>query len=440
MAAIEAAINDDVDVLSLSIGFASFRYFADPLAVGSFHAVKNGISVVAVTGNEGPGPLTASNLAPWLLTVGASSIDMELVNYLTLGNKMIIKDSSLTNKALPTKKLYPLAFGVDAAANNDTNLREMFCVPGSLDPAKVKGKILVCIQGQAYLRDSEAQASDGGAVGLILMNNKDTGEDVMPVEFPLPFTLLPFSKGQALFSNINSTLSPVAYLTRGMDMVGRAPAPMIAMFSSRRPNIVTPEILKPDITAPGIDILAATSQATKGPYETMQGTSMACPHVASVAALLKKIHPHWSPSAIKSAIMATASTLDSRNKPMLDYTLEKATLFDFGSGHMTPNLAMDPGLVYDMDHHDYLKFLCAIGYKKDMIKSGNARVTRRLKNVGTPGTYVALLNAPAGVTVTVEPSKLTFEKKGQELKFSVIFTVDGGHRQLPRAFLFGDLV
>ncbi|KAL9248964.1 Subtilisin-like protease SBT5.4-like protein, partial [Drosera capensis] len=394
-------------------------------------------------GNEGPGPLTASNSSLWLLTVGASSNDSKLVNYLTHGNKMFIKGSSLTNKALPTKKLYPLALGVDAAANNDTN-SAMLCAPGSLDPANAKGKILVCIRGQSYLGDFEAQASDGGAVGLILVNNKDTGEDVMPVEFSL---LLPFSKDETLFSYINSTRTPVAYLTRGMDVVGRAPAPMIAMFSSRGPNIVIPEILKPDITAPGIDILAATSQATKGPYETMQGTTMACPHVAGVAALLKKIHPHWSLSVIKSAIMTTASTLDSRNKPMLDYTLEKAT-------------PEDPGLVYDMDHHDYLKFLCAIGYEKDMIKafskfsyycpeaatladfnypsitvyalSGTVTVTRRLKNVGTSDTYVAHVNAPAGVSVTVEPSKLTFDKKGQELKFSVIFTVDGGHVPLPR--------
>ncbi|GAB2230363.1 hypothetical protein Droror1_Dr00014626 [Drosera rotundifolia] len=265
----------------------------------------------------------------------------------------------------------------------------------------------------------------------------------MPVEFSLPFTVLPFSKGEALFSDINSTRSPVAYLTRGMDVVGRAPAPMIAMFSSRGPNIVTPEILKPDITAPGIDILAATSQATKGPYETMQGTSMACPHVAGVAALLKKIHPHWSPSPIKSAIMTTGTGLD--------YIL---------SCYL--------GLSTTWTNHDYLKFLCAIEYEKDMIEafskfsyycpeaasladfnypsitvyalSGNATVTRRLKNVGTPGTYVAHVNAAAAVSLTVEPSKFTFDKKGQELKFSVICMVDGGHGPLPRGFEFGDLV
>ncbi|KAJ0638531.1 putative tripeptidyl-peptidase II [Helianthus annuus] len=82
----------------------------------------------------------------------------------------------------------------------------------------------------------------------------------------------------------------------------------MAVFSSKGPNIITPDIIKPDITAPGVNILAAWSPVSTADsinYNILSGTSMSCPHVSAVVALLKSVHPYWSPAAIKSAIMTT---------------------------------------------------------------------------------------------------------------------------------------
>lgn len=93
-------------------------------------------------------------------------------------------------------------------------------------------------------------------------------------------------------------------------------------------RIYLDKILQPDVTAPGVNIIAAFSEAVSptgeafdnrtAPFITMSGTSMSCPHVAGLVGLLRTLHPHWSPSAIKSAIMTSARVLDNTMKPMLD--------------------------------------------------------------------------------------------------------------------------
>ncbi|KAL6990590.1 hypothetical protein U1Q18_008707 [Sarracenia purpurea var. burkii] len=234
----------------------------------------------------------------------------------------------------------------------------------------------------------------------------------------------------------------------------------MASFSSKGPNTVTPEILKPDITAPGVSIIAAYTGA-KSPTEnalderrtafiTESGTSMSCPHVSGVAGLLKKLHPDWSPAAIKSAIMTTARTRDNTVNPMLDGSFAKATPFSYGAGHMRPNRAKDPGLVYDLKVNDYLDFLCAIGYNESRIQlfskapyscprnasllnfnypsisvpklSGSVTVSRTVKNVGSSSAiYVARLRQPRGVSVSVEPTTLKFDTTGEEKSFKLTF-------------------
>ncbi|GJN11247.1 hypothetical protein PR202_ga29423 [Eleusine coracana subsp. coracana] len=148
-------------------------------------------------------------------------------------------------------------------------------------------------------------------------------------------------------------------------VIGENRAPMVVKFSSRGPNPVVPELLKPDVVAPGQNILAAW----KGDYVMQSGTSMACPHVAGVAALIKKKHPDWTPAMIRSALITTADTLDNTDRDILDTAVTAggrggtaATPFDTGAGHVRPQLAMDPGLVYDAGARDYVDFLCALNY------------------------------------------------------------------------------
>ncbi|XP_058114774.1 subtilisin-like protease SBT5.3 [Magnolia sinica] len=455
MAAFDAAIHDGVDVLSLSLGGDPADYFEDGIAIGSFHAVMNGITVVCSAGNSGPTPFSVSNVAPWILTVAASTLDREFPSYVKLGNNKQYKGQSLSSDYLP-EKLYPLITSSDAKAANASDETSQLCMVGDLDPEKVKGKIVICLRGiNARVEKGEAVREAGG-VGMILANDEESGNEILSDAHFLPATHITYTDGYQVYSYINSTKSPVAYITQPKTDLGTKPAPFMAAFSSQGPNPVTPEILKPDITAPGVSILAAYSQAISPTgidsdhrrvlFNVDSGTSMSCPHISGVVGLLKTLHPDWTPSAIRSAIMTSARSRDNDIEPITDASFVKATPFNYGSGHVRPNRAMDPGLIYDLTINDYLNFLCALGYNSTMIwafadykcPSKNASlldfnypsithpsltspttITRTVRNVGPPSTYTVRVDPPAGVFVTVEPKSLKFEKTGEEKTFKV---------------------
>ncbi|KAK9156404.1 hypothetical protein Sjap_003884 [Stephania japonica] len=466
LAAIEAAIHDGADVLSMSIGGSPEDYLSDPIALGSFHAIQKGIVVVGSAGNDGPAPETASNLAPWILTVGASTIDRSFTTYVALGSKKHFKGESLTKKALPKESFYPL---IDAASANLPNVssgQSNICQANTLDPEKVKGKILLCVRGVTERLDKGKEAARAGAVGMILANDVASQNEILADPHVLPAAHISYSDGKEVFSYIGSTKYPYAYLTRSRTELGTKPAPAVAAFSSRGPNVISPVILKPDITAPGVNIIAAFSEAVSTPFNVESGTSMSCPHVSGIAGLLKTLHPDWSPAAIKSAIMTSAKSRDNNGKPISNEIEEKATPFDYGAGHVRPNRAMDPGLVYDLNKTDYLNFLCAI-YKKpseiakfanepfNCSKSFNAvdfnypsftvpnlngtvTLTRRVKNVGSPNvTYNAVVRSPPQISVTVEPKILKFEKTLEEKEFKVTLKAE---RAGAADYVFGSLL
>ncbi|XP_059315427.1 uncharacterized protein LOC132066046 [Lycium ferocissimum] len=161
----------------------------------------------------------------------------------------------------------------------------------------------------------------------------------------------------------------------------------VPRFSSRGPNSFAPEILKPDIAAPGVNILAAVPPP-KGDngFQVQSGTSMATPHISGIVALLKISHPNWSPAAIKSAIVTTAWNEDTyRSEIFSEGTGGKiADPFDFGGGICNPNGAMDPGLVYDMDKNDYLNYLCSLGYSNEKVHNATTHFSNT-KNSTVPG-------------------------------------------------------
>ncbi|XP_042520491.1 subtilisin-like protease SBT5.4 [Macadamia integrifolia] len=463
LAAFDAAIHDGVDIISVSLGGDTTNYFNDSTAIGSFHAVKNGIVVVISAGNDGPADGTVTNVAPWLLTVAASTLDRRFQANVKLGNNQQLKGQSLSTVSLPSVgKMYPLVIGVIAKAKNASYRNASYCKPGSLDPELVKGKIVVCKMGGA-----DKAAVDAGAVGIIWVHEDDSVE---PESHKIPASHLSSTNGLALYKYINSTKAPTAYISPVKTKLGAKPAPLMASFSSRGPNNLTLEILKPDITAPGVHVMAAIHQADDEAitYNLMSGTSMSCPHVAGVSGLLKKLYPHWSPAALKSAIMTTASTRDNRRKPILNSTKKRANPFNYGAGQVQPNSAMDPGLVYDLTTIDYKNFLCAIGYNQILISlfsetklpytcpnpaislldfnypsitvpnlSGSTTVTRKLKNVGSPGTYKAQIRPPLGISITVEPAILTFNSVGQEKTFKL--TMKTKQPGFAKDYVFGEL-
>ncbi|KAL8144842.1 hypothetical protein AgCh_003163 [Apium graveolens] len=116
LAAFDVSIDDGVDVLSVSLGNDDVGFFNDSVAIGSFHAVKHGIFVVCAAGNSGPNASTVANVAPWQFRVGASIMDRQFPNYVTLGNKIQFKGESLSIKALPSKDFYPIIQSKDVKA------------------------------------------------------------------------------------------------------------------------------------------------------------------------------------------------------------------------------------------------------------------------------------------------------------------------------------
>ncbi|KAI5340006.1 hypothetical protein L3X38_019280 [Prunus dulcis] len=477
LAAFDIAIHDGVDVLSVSLGGDPSAFFNDGVAIGAFHAVKHGIVVVCSAGNSGPAEGTVSNIAPWQITVGASTIDREFPSYVTTGNWKHFKGQSLSPEALPGKRFYQLISAADAKAANASVQEALLCKAGTLDLKKVKGKILACLRGDSARVDKGEQALLAGAVGMILANDELSGNEIISDPHVLPASHINFTDGALVFDYINSTKSPRAYIKRPTTQLGTKPAPFMAAFSSKGPNTITPDILKPDITAPGVSIIAAYTEA-QGPtnqmfderrvlFNSVSGTSMSCPHISGICGLLKTLYPHWSPAAIKSAIMTTATTQDNSREPVLNASFYRATPFSYGAGHVNPNSAMDPGLVYDLSLNDYLNFLCSNGYNKTQIQmvseetykcpkpaisrtnlnypsitvpklNGSLVVTRTVKNVGTPGTYKARIQNPDGISVSVEPNKLEFKKIGEEKSFKLLLQVKDA--KAAKNYVFGKLI
>ncbi|KAK8568969.1 hypothetical protein V6N12_007502 [Hibiscus sabdariffa] len=389
----------------------------------------------AAGGNSGPADGTVSNLAPWQITVGASTMDREFPSTVVLGNSRRYKGQSLSEKVLPHQKLFPLISAADAKAANASVETALLCQAGGIDPEKATGKVLACLRGQNARVDKGLQASLAGAVGMILANDILSGNEILADPHVLPATHINYTDGLAVFAYINSTKNPTAYITPVTTQIDTKPAPFMAAFSSKGPNTITPEILKPDITAPGVSVIAAFTEAA-GPtnedfdkrrvqFNSMSGTSMSCPHVSGIVGLLKTLYPNWSPAAIKSAIMTTATTWDNLNEPILNASNIKAGPFSYEDPYKCPPTPIN---------------LTSFNYPSITIPNlaGSIKVTRTVKNVGSPGTYRAQLRRPMGISVYVKPRKLKFEKLGEEKTFSVTLKVKNAHAV--NEYVFGELI
>ncbi|TKY65261.1 serine-type endopeptidase [Spatholobus suberectus] len=370
---------------------------------------------------------------------------------------------------LPPNQAFSLILATDAKLANATFRDAQLCRPGTLDPTKVNGKIVSCIREGKIKSVAEGQeALSAGAQAMLLGNQKKNGKTTLAEPHVLSTVNNPSEHGRTKPSGFHITAMDDEPIKSGVTIklspartsFGRKPAPVMASFSSRGPNKIQPSILKPDVTAPGVNILAAYSQFASASnlladgrrgfkFNVLQGTSMSCPHVAGIAGLLRTLHPNWSPAAIKSAIMTTATTRDNTNSPIQDaFDKKLATPFAYGSGHVQPDLAVDPGLVYDLSLTDYLNFLCASGYDQQLISALNFNrtficsgshsvtdlnypsitlpnlglkaitITRTVTNVGPPSTYTANAQLP-GYNIAVVPNSLTFKKIGEKKTFQV---------------------
>ncbi|KAK1419009.1 hypothetical protein QVD17_28165 [Tagetes erecta] len=457
LAAMDAAIEEGVDVLSLSLGGASVPFYEDGIAVGAFSAIQRGIFVSCSAGNSGPVNSSLSNEAPWILTVGASTVDRNIRSTVYLGNKDLLDGESLFQpKDFPQNFMplvYPGLTGSQDAA---------FCAAGSLKNIDVKGKVVVCDRGGDIARIDKGQTvKDAGGAAMILANEEVDGDTTEADAHVLPASHVAYDVGVAIKTYINSTSSPVATIIFRGTVIGVDSAPAVASFSSRGPSLTSPGIVKPDIIGPGVSILAAwpvsveNSTQTKATFNMISGTSMSCPHLSGISALLKSAHPDWSPAAIKSAIMTTAGKVSLSGQLIEDERDLPANIFALGSGHVNPSKANDPGLIFDIQPDDYIPYLCGLGYTSKQVGvivqkrvtctkvipeaqlnypsfavtlgAGDIKnFTRTVTNVGVANSTYTITDAsiPGGLILEVGHSTLQFSKLNQKLTYEVTFIRD----------------
>ncbi|KAJ8573052.1 hypothetical protein K7X08_009563 [Anisodus acutangulus] len=466
--AIDDAIKDGVDIISISIG-RSFVFQTDfkddPIAIGAFHAAERGVVVVCSGGNEGPDPYTVTNSAPWIFTVAASTIDRKFQSTVVLGNNVSLKGTGISFNPSGRSKTYPLELGENITFHPSLTSQARYCMPGSLDAKKVAGKIIVCMNDDWSISREikKLVVQDAEAKGLILIDEQDKSSPFDSGDFP--FAEFGKLDGAQILQYINSSQNPMATIFPAKEIRRVKPAPIVADFSSRGPATLTENILKPDITAPGVGILSAMipnqDEKTSSLFGITSGTSMACPHVSGAMAFIKSVHPTWSLSMIKSAIMTTATISNNLRKPLTNTSNLHASPHEIGAGELNPIKALNPGLVFETTMHDYYNFLCYYGYKekelrlivskkknfdcprnasttkKELIShinypsisiekleqnQGILRVKRVATNVGSPNaTYASSIIGPPGLIVRVFPRNIAFVKGIKKVSFEVSF-------------------
>nr|GMD55066.1 subtilisin-like protease SBT3.5 isoform X1 [Ipomoea batatas] len=442
--AFDEAIHDGVNVISASFGQPVPLYSEvdpqDSINYGSFHAVAHGISVVASAGNDGPGAQSVSNGEPWVLTVAGITPDRAFPTPITLGNGQIFMGESL---------FYGKDTGLVSLVYNepDTDI--------SQNNSWLAGTVLLYFAGQQgadhdFLRETVKGA---GGLGVILFQQTSSALDSYNSDFPL--IQVGYEIGTKILLYIRSTSDPKVRLSPTKTHIGKPISTVVAKYSSRGPYTLTPELLKPDIAAPGTNILAAyipDDPTVPSAYYFVSGTSMATPHVAGIVALLKSVHPDWSPAAIKSAIVTTAWTTDPiSGQPIFsegDTITKLADAFDYGGGIINPNKARHPGLIYDMGTKDYIHYLCAVGYETSVIAKlvgqtiscprglsildmnfpsitipnlkESVTLKRTVTNVGlTNSIYKVVIEPPKGINVAVKPATLVFGPTVKKISFTV---------------------
>ncbi|KAL3505154.1 hypothetical protein ACH5RR_034995 [Cinchona calisaya] len=438
LAGIDQAVADGVDVISISLGFDFTPPYEEPLAIASFGAMEKGIFVSTSAGNDGPDLGTVHNDIPWALTVAAGSVDRWFAGSLTLGNGLTIVGWTV----FPARAVIEVLLFVMTLSHSE-NKSAMFM-------RRMSKQLFL------FLR-----------IPRIFRSNI----------FPHPGVVISPKDAAKVITYASIDSFPTATIKFQQTIVGTKPAPVVSGSSSRGPAPNFPGILKPDVMAPGILILAAyhpdSSEAQIGSniflstdFTAISGTSMACPHASGIAALLKGAHPEWSPAAIRSAMMTTANTLDNTKSPIKDTGRdnEVATPLAIGAGHVDPNRSLDPGLIYDATPQDYVNFICSMNftqtqtlaiirsasyncsnpssdlnypsfialYETDQTKSKLVKKFQRtLTNVGNgAATYKAEVTAPKGSMVTISPKTISFGKKYEKQSYSLTINYKGNDNQI----------
>ncbi|KAK7262127.1 hypothetical protein RJT34_29687 [Clitoria ternatea] len=510
IAAIDHAVLDGVDVLALSVGpnepVKDTLTFLSMFDIALLFARRAGVFVVQAAGNKGPGSSSVVSFSPWSIGVAACNTDRKYPSSLFLGNGRILNGVGLSGPTFGSGSvLHKLVLAKDAVKINGTSpwtpeYVEECQHPEALDPNIVLESIIICnFSGGFYNGTSTVAAiiNTSKALrleGVILVANPSYGDFVAePVPFAVSGILIPNVDDAKVIlqyyeeqtkrdkRGTATEFGAVAAVGEGRVASFKGRSPVVSRFSSRGPDIIDinktlADVLKPDILAPGHQIWAAWSPISaleptlKGyDFALLSGTSMATPHVAGIAALIKQYNPLWTPSMIASAISTTSSKYDNFGENIMAEGFEikgllPSTPFEYGAGLVNPNCAIDPGLVLPSEYVDFISFLCSLpNMDTDAIMAatgescnhpfsfpfslnlpsvttsalrGSVSVQRTVMNVGNnTETYLASALPPNGTKVDLYPTWFTISPQGTqnlEIQLSVI--------QPMKSFSFGEIV
>uniref|UniRef100_A0A5B7BJU7 Putative subtilisin-like protease n=1 Tax=Davidia involucrata TaxID=16924 RepID=A0A5B7BJU7_DAVIN len=449
LAGMDQAVADGVDVISISMGFDEVPLYQDPIAIASFGAMEKGVFVSSSAGNAGPSPGQLHNGIPWVLTVAAGSIDRRFAGTLSLGNGLTITGWTMFPARAWVVDL-PIIYNKTLSACNSTALL-----------SHVSDGILICDDTEDFYTQLDHLSASNAAAGIFISDNPEIFEFS---DFYYPGVVISSKDALAVIKYARSSNKSTATMKFQQTILGTKPAPAAASYTSRGPAPSYPGVLKPDVMAPGTLVLAAwipdgisstigSNVRLSSDYNIISGTSMSCPHASGIAALLKGAHPEWSPAAIRSAMMTTASPADNTLYHIRDLGLNfvNASPLAMGAGQVQPNRALNPGLIYDATPQDYVNLLCSMNFTKKQImtitrSNGYScsnpssdlnypsfialytnetgmivqKFRRTVTYVGDGATsYTVLVSPPKGSVVTVWPETLTFGKKYEKQSYSV---------------------
>lgn len=460
--AIDQATADTVDVVNFSIGGGSSDPWADFDAQAMLNGRAAGVFFSVSAGNDGPGAATVGSPAdaPWVMAVGASTHDREFINSLTTmtgGATTAPADMigrSVTSALGSTPIVYAGAYGSALCGEGPANAGTGEATINPFPPGTFNGEIVVCDRG-TYGRVEKAQnVMEGGAGGFVLANDEPSGDSTVADGYPIPGVNISYADGIVLKAWLASGSGHVASIGGTVANEDPANADIMASFSSRGPNPASGDLLKPDVTAPGVDILAAFNTPLTDPsgpteYGVISGTSMSSPHAAGSAALIRALHPDWSPAEVQSALMTSSFTSTPGDGSEVHEVLKEdgatsADPFDMGAGRVNLHAAGRAGLVLDETAENYAAADPALGGDPTTINTASMAEDgcegtcswRRTLTGAASGTvaWTAAASAP-GMSLTVEPASFSLAP-GETVTITVSADVTAS---APDSWQFGTL-
>lgn len=432
MSAIDDAVRDGVDVINFSISGA-LSTVVDPVEIAFAGAADAGIFVAASAGNSGSTPSTVAHNSPWLTTVAASTY-RNFDGTVVLGDGTAFLGAMASPEGVPAQT--PLIDAANAAADtSDAGVADaLLCGPDSLDSAAVTGKIVVCKRGVYDRVAKSAEVARAGGVGVILVN-ANTAQTLNADLHSVPTVHVYGADSAAIYDYADTADAPTAALLPGNQTDGAiesAPLPQVAGFSSRGPALANEsDILKPDIAAPGVDVLAAVAPPSNSDrdYDLYSGTSMAAPHIAGLGAFILGENPAWTPQMLQSAMMTTATPTKNEDGTA------SSDAFAQGSGNVTPTKMFKPGLFVNSTPAQWYGLVTHEG-----LDTGYPAVDPKAVNIPSMADHQVLGSTTFKRTLTSAskgtwkikskvpgfaysgPKSVTFTKAGQSKKVKLTFT------------------